>query len=139
MKRFAVVVAAAVCLGLAGCSGSTGGPDTETAAQEAEYQQELNRGFAMLRDQRFEEAKNHFSEMAQDHPKDATVALSLGVAHHELGEWDAAQVQYDKAIENGNLVIVKETIYKGKVTEERTTIANLAFKNIEQLRADRAG
>lgn len=139
MKRFAIMAAAAACLALAGCSGgSTGAGGAGSSAEAKAYQNDLNTGFALLRDQRYAEAKTHFSGMAQMHPDDATVALALGVAHHELGEWDAAQVQYEKAIEKGNLVVVKETIHKGKVTQETTTVANLALANIEKLREDRA-
>lgn len=137
MRRFAVVVAATVALALAGCSGSTGGSGADSAAQKAEYEQQLNRGFDMLREQRYADAKGLFAEMAQKYPEDGTVALALGVSHHELGEWDAAETQYKKAVQYGKGTGVKETIENGESKQASTTIDQLGSENLEKLSQDR--
>lgn len=135
MKSFAAVVTATVFLGLAGCSGSTGGGGA--SAQGSEYDQNLASGFEMLRQQRYADARAVFMDMAGKYPEDGTVALALGVSHHELGEWDAAEAQYQKALRTGKDTSVKETIEDGTSKSESTTIGKLAELNLEKLSQDR--
>lgn len=137
MKRFACVVAAAVSLGLAGCSGSTGGSGGETSAGGSAYDRQLDSGFEMLRQQRYADARELFMDMSRTHPDDGVVALALGVSHHELGEWDAADAQYRKALETGKETTVRESIENGVSTSDSRTIGELAEINLAKLGEDR--
>lgn len=134
-RMAAMVLAGALLAACADSTGTTGGgSDT---AEMSQLEMDLNAGFELLVAQDYLAAKNLFGKLAEEHPENATVALALGVSHHELGEFDEAEQQYVKAIQNGHYVAVKERIEDGVRTEEVTTIANLAFANSELLREER--
>jgi Flp pilus assembly protein TadD len=98
-----------VAIGLIGCAGSQqpanepGEPPLDSASEGGETtpasSAKVQEGMDAIQAQDFATAKAVLTEAQAANPTDPQAAYYLGVAHEGLGELEAAQTQYEKAIE----------------------------------------
>ncbi|MEM7506172.1 MAG: tetratricopeptide repeat protein [Pseudomonadota bacterium] len=93
----------------------------------------LDQGVAMLADRQYAEAQTHFEAMLAEDAGDPYVNLNLGVASANLGDKVAAARYYRTAIANGQSARIETTVQGGEQSQQSTTVAALAARNLELL------
>ena len=113
--RFVMIIA----LFLAGCST---GPSAE-----------LEDGWELMLARDYPGARDHYQGMLAKHPKNPYVHLNLGVAYHQIGNYELARQDYEVAIQYGEDAEVSRVVEQGEVAPIITSVADKGRENLEIL------
>jgi len=119
MRRFAAIAFLTLGLALPGCA--------------SQRSRDLEAGWELMQAQNYAAARDKYIEILAENPNEPFALLNLGVAYHNLGEYDLARQNYEAAIEHGKNAEVTRVVEEGSVKTTATTVADKGRDNLALL------